>query len=155
MKNNAFNIKGEVLFVQEINEKVQKLMDSLLANLSQNLDLVERDFPKNRKAEHIYENLLQRKKESTHTPKRFRSHAEMTRQYYRARISLIDMEKPMAFVASTVLCKAKENDHVSGVMAEIESETSHSSEVQGIEESNSLVLQSPKIFFTKSEKRLQ
>ena len=79
----------------------------------------------------------------------------MTRQYYRARISLIDMEKPMASVVSTVLCKAKENDHVSGVMAEIESETSHSSEVQGIEESNSLVLQSPQIFFTKSEKRLQ
>ena len=45
----------------------------------------------------------------------------------------------MASVASTVLCKAKENDH------QIKVETSHSSGVQGIENStsNSLALQSP------------
>ena len=49
----------------------------------------------------------------------------------------------MAFVASNILCKTKQNDHVLGVMAEIEVETSHSSEGQGIEKStsNSLALQ--------------
>ena len=69
----------------------------------------------------------------------------MMRQYYRARISLAEMGKPMASVASTILCKAKENDHVPGVEAEIEVETSHSSEVQGIDKSTSisLALQSP------------
>ena len=47
----------------------------------------------------------------------------------------------MASVASTILSKAKEN----GVVAEIEVETSHSSEGQGIEKStsNSLALQAP------------
>ena len=51
----------------------------------------------------------------------------------------------MAFVASNILCKTKQNDHVLGVMAEIEVETSHSSEGQGIEKStsNSLALQAP------------
>ena len=55
------------------------------------------------------------------------------------------MQKPMASVPSTVLCYAKENDQVPGVVAEIKMETSHSSEVQGIEKStsNSSVLQSP------------
>ena len=69
----------------------------------------------------------------------------MMRQYYRARISLAEMENPMASVASTILSKAKENDDVPGVVAEIEMETSHSSEGQGIEKStsNSLVLQAP------------
>ena len=65
LQEQCFNIKGDVLFVQEINEKVQELMDSLVANLSQNLDLVECDSPKKRKAEHssvAYESLLQRKK---------------------------------------------------------------------------------------------
>ena len=49
----------------------------------------------------------------------------------------------MASVASNILCKTKQNDHVLGVMAEIEVETSHSSEGQGIEKStsNSLALQ--------------
>ena len=100
------------------------------------------------------------------------SHAEMMRQYYRARISFAEMGKPMASVTSTILCKTKGNDHVPGVVAEIEVETSHSSEVQEIEKlaSNSLVLQSPTqheqsivmksvrcqtIFLTKSQKRLQ
>ena len=51
----------------------------------------------------------------------------------------------MASVASTILSKAKENDDVPGVVAEIEVETSHSSEGQGIEisTSNSLALQAP------------
>ena len=53
----------------------------------------------------------------------------MMRQYYRAKISLAEMESPIASVASTILCKAKENDHVLGVVAEIGVETSHSSEV--------------------------
>ena len=55
------------------------------------------------------------------------------------------MENPVASVASTILCKAKENDHVPGVVAEIEVETSQSSEGQGIEKltSNSLALQAP------------
>ena len=72
------------------------------------------------------------------------SHAEIMRQYYRARISLAEIEKSMASVASTILCKAKENDHVPGVVAETEVETSHSTEVQEIEKStsNSLGLQS-------------
>ena len=121
-------------------------MDSLAANLSQNSDLVERDSPKKRKAEHssiAYESLLQRKKRKHPYTSRVGSHAEMMRQYYRARISLAEMENPMASVASTILCKAKENDHVPGVVAEIEVETSHSSEGQGIEKStsNSLALQ--------------
>ena len=47
------------------------------------------------------------------------------------------MEKPLASVASTILCKAKENDHVPGVATEIEVETSHSTEVQKIEKSTS------------------
>ena len=69
----------------------------------------------------------------------------MTRQYYRARINLAEMEKSMASVSNTILCKAKENDHVPGVVAEIEVETSHSTEVQEIEisTSNALALQSP------------
>ena len=69
----------------------------------------------------------------------------MMRRYYRARISLAEMENPMASVASTILSKAKENDDVPGVVAEIEVETSHSSEGQGIEisTSNSLALQAP------------
>ena len=69
----------------------------------------------------------------------------MVRQYYRARINLAEMEKPMASVASTILCKVKENDHVPGVVTEIEVETSHSTEVQEIKISNSnaLALQSP------------
>ena len=43
------------------------------------------------------------------------------------------------------MCKAKENDHLPGVVVEIEVETSRSSEVQGIEisTSNSLALESP------------
>ena len=67
----------------------------------------------------------------------------MMRQYYRAKISLAEMESPIASVASTILCKAKENDHVLGVVAEIGVETSHSSEVQVTEKStsNSLVFQ--------------
>ena len=67
----------------------------------------------------------------------------MMRQYYRAKISLAEMESPIASVVSTILCKAKENDHVLGVVAEIGVETSHSSEVQGTEKStsNSLVFQ--------------
>ena len=62
LQKQCFNIKGDVLFVQEINKKVQELMDSLAANLSQNLDLVERDSPKKQKVEHssiTYESLLQ------------------------------------------------------------------------------------------------
>ena len=48
-------------------------MDSLAANLSKNLDLVERDSPKKRKAEHssiTYESLLQKikRKRNTYTP---------------------------------------------------------------------------------------
>ena len=49
LQEQCFNIKGDVLFVQEINEKVQELMDTLAANLSQNLDLVQRDSLKSRK----------------------------------------------------------------------------------------------------------
>ena len=49
----------------------------------------------------------------------------MMRRYYRARISLAEMKKAIASVASTVL-------------AEIEVETSHASEVQGIEKSISI-----------------
>ena len=148
LQEQCFNVKGDVLFVQEINEKVQELMDSLAANLSQNSDLVERDSPKKRKAEHssiAYESLLQRKKRKHPYTSRVGSHAEMMRQYYRARISLAEMENPMASVASTILSKAKENDDVPGVVAEIEVETSHSSEGQGIEisTSNSLALQAP------------
>ena len=148
LQEQCFNVKGDVLFVQEINEKVQELMDSLAANLSQNSDLVERDSPKKWKAEHssiAYESLLQRKKRKHPYTSRVGSHAEMMRQYYRARISLAEMENPMASVASTILSKAKENDDVPGVVAEIEVETSHSSEGQGIEisTSNSLALQAP------------
>ena len=61
----------------------------------------------------------------------------MMRQYCRVRISLAEMENPMASIASTILCKAKENYHVPGVVTEIEVETSHSSEGQGIEKSTS------------------
>ena len=148
LQEQCFNIKGDVLFVQEMNEKVQELMDTLAANLSQNSDLVGRESPKKQKIEHssiTYDSLLQRKKRKHPYTNRVRSHAEMIRQYYRARISLAEIEKRMAFVASTILCKAKENDHVPGVVAEIDVETSHSTEVQEIEisTSNALALQSP------------
>ena len=55
------------------------------------------------------------------------------------------MAKPMASIDSTILRKAKENDHVPGVVAEIEVEISHSTEFQEIEKStsNSLALESP------------
>ena len=52
------------------------------------------------------------------------SHAEMMRQYYGARISLGEMEKPIASVASAILDQGKENDHITGVAAEIEMEPS-------------------------------
>ena len=72
LQEQCFNIKGDVLFVQEINEKVEELMYTLAANLSQNLNSVERDSPKKQKVQHssiTYESLLQRtKKENTHTP---------------------------------------------------------------------------------------
>ena len=48
LQEQCFNIKGDVSFVQEINEKVEELMDTLAANLSQNLYLVECDS-KNRR----------------------------------------------------------------------------------------------------------
>ena len=142
LQEQCFNIKGDVLFVQETNEKVQEMMNSLATNL------MERDSPKKRKAEHnfiAYESLLQRKKRKHPYTSRVGSHAEMMRQYYRARISLAEMENPVASVASTILCKAKENDYARGVAAEIEVETSQSSEGQGIEKltSNSLALQAP------------
>ena len=143
LQEQCFNIKGDVLFVQVTNEKVQELMDSLAANLSQNSDLVERDSPEKRKAEHsfiAYESLLQRKKRKHPYTSRVGSHAEMMWQYYRARISLAEMENPVASVASTILCKAKENDHVPGVAAKIEVETSQSFEKLT---SNSLALQAP------------
>ena len=40
-------------------------------------------------------------------------------------------------VASTILCKAKVDNHVPDVVTEIEVETSHSTEVQKIEKSTS------------------
>ena len=79
LQEQCFNIKGDVLFVQEINEKVKELMDTLAANLSQNSDLVEHDFPRKQKVEHnsiTYDSLLQRKKKHPYT-KRIRIHAEM------------------------------------------------------------------------------
>ena len=48
----------------------------------------------------------------------------MMRQYYCARISLPEMEKPIASVASAILDQGKENDHIAGVVAEIEVEPS-------------------------------
>ena len=62
----------------------------------------------------------------------------MMRRYYRARISLAEMKKAIASVASTVLGKSKEDEHIPGVVAEIQVETSHVSEVQGIEKSISI-----------------
>ena len=52
LQEQCFIIKGDVLSVQETNKKLQELMDSLAANLSQNLDLAMRDSLKTRKAEH-------------------------------------------------------------------------------------------------------
>ena len=57
-------------------------------------------------------------------------------QYYHAGISLAEMETPMAYVASAILCEAKEDDYVPGVVTEITVETLHSSEVEGTEKSN-------------------
>ena len=48
----------------------------------------------------------------------------MMRQYYGARISLAEMEKPIASVASAILDQGKENDHITGVVAKIEVELS-------------------------------
>ena len=53
------------------------------------------------------------------------------------------METPMAYVASAILCEAKEDDYVPGVATEITVETLHSSEVEGTEKLNWLALQSP------------
>ena len=58
-------------------------MDTLAVNLSQNLDLVERDSPKKQKVEHssiTYESLSKEKKERKHPyTSRVVSHAEMMR----------------------------------------------------------------------------
>ena len=81
MEGQCFNIRGDVLFVQEINEKVKELIDSLTANLSQNLHLVERDSPKSGKQGIAYESLLQRKKRKHPYTSRVGCHAEMMRQY--------------------------------------------------------------------------
>lgn len=45
----------------------------------------------------------------------------MMRQYYGARISLAEMEKPIAFVSSNISYKVKENDHIPGVVTEVKS----------------------------------
>ena len=71
LQEQCFNVTGDVLFVQEINEKVQELIDSLAANLSQNLDLVERDSPKTGKqsiALLLMKACSKEKKRNTHTP---------------------------------------------------------------------------------------
>ena len=99
LQEQCFNIKDDALFAQETNKKGQELMDSLAANLFKNLGLVERDFPKKRKAEHSsinYESVLHRKKRKHPYTNRVGSHAEMMRQYYRARINLAEMEYPVA-----------------------------------------------------------
>ena len=91
------------------------------------MDLVEHDSCKNQKEEHsfiAYESLLQRKIRKHPYTIWVRSHAEMMRQYYCARISLPEMEKPIASVASAILDQGKENDHIAGVVAEIEVEPS-------------------------------
>ena len=62
----------------------------------------------------------------------------MMRRYYRARISLAEMKKAIASASSTVLGKSKEDEHIPGVVSEIEVETSNASEVQGIEKSISI-----------------
>ena len=68
-------------------------MDSLAANLSKYLELVERDSPKKRKAEHSSESYIwdlapknKNKRKHPYT-NRVGSHDEMMRQHYRARIS--------------------------------------------------------------------
>lgn len=60
-----------------------------------------------------------RKKKQSYT-NRIGSDAEMVGQYYRAQISHTQMEKPLISVASTVLYKTKENNHVPGVVTVIE-----------------------------------
>ena len=69
LQDKCFNIKGDVLFVQEINLKAQQLMESLVANLSQNLDLVT---PLKRGKQSITLLLMkacsEEKKGNTHTP---------------------------------------------------------------------------------------
>ena len=103
------------------------------ANLSQNLDLVKRESPEKQKAGHCsitYEGLLQRKND--------------VKKCYRERVSLQEMEKPMAYDVNTILCQTKENDHFPVVVAKIEVETSNFSGAQGTGKSTSsrLVLQS-------------
>ena len=91
------------------------------------MDLVEHDSLKNQKEDHsfiAYESLLQRNKRKHPYTIWVGSHAEMMRQYYGTRISLAEMEKPIASVASAILDQGKENDHISGVVAEIEEEPS-------------------------------
>ena len=71
LQEQCFDVKGDLLFVQEINEKVQELIDSLAANLSQNLDLVERDSPKTGEqniALLLMKACSKQKKGNTHTP---------------------------------------------------------------------------------------
>ena len=69
---------------------------------------------------------------------------KMMRQCYRERVSLQEMEKPMAYDVNTILCQTKENDHFPVVVAKIEVETSNFSGAQGTGKSTSsrLVLQS-------------
>ena len=68
---------------------------------------------------------------------------KMMRQCYRERISLEEMEKPMAYDVNTILCQTKGNDHFPVVVAKIEVETSNFSGAQGTGKSTSrrLVLQ--------------
>ena len=69
---------------------------------------------------------------------------KMMRQCYRERISLEEMEKPMAYDVNTILCQTKEKDHFPVVVVKIEVETSNFSGAQGTGKSTSsrLVLQS-------------
>ena len=58
---------------------------------------------------------------------------KMMRQCYRERISLEEMEKPMAYDVNTILCQTKEKDHFPVVVVKIEVETSNFSGAQGTE----------------------
>ena len=59
----------------------------------------------------------------------------MMRLCCRARISLVEMLQSIASSPRNILCKFKENDQITGVVAEDEVETLVSSEVPGTEKS--------------------
>ena len=95
----CYNIKN-VLFVEEVNEKVSKLIEMLNEHLTQeNGLLIGWSSQRKRKSTNVSFQSLSRQKKVKHPYSGYYGEtAEMMRQYYRAKWSLDDIEKQLAKV---------------------------------------------------------